>query len=175
MRDDTNEAITCFGCSSSRLLSVQPAESRSVVLSQHESGRSGQYVQRVQRVFVNVYDVCVLYLLMLVVWWDPLSWDVVLTSGWGFSQRAGPSGNIDVPDISQALSDDLHDGAGWGLSLLLSLTRSISVFWGKDLTGLQFLEIHNNNHVDLRQCATFLVSSIKLARSPCRVGNVRII
>lgn len=68
MRDDTNEAITCFGCSSSRLLSVQPAESRSVVLSQHESGCSGQYVQRVQRVFVNVYDVCVLYLLMLVVW-----------------------------------------------------------------------------------------------------------
>lgn len=37
--------------------------------------------------------------------------------GGASAQTAGPSGNIDVPDISQASSNDLHDGVEWGLSL----------------------------------------------------------
>lgn len=41
-------------------------------------------------------------------------WDVVSLVGGASAQTAGPSGNIDVPDISQASSNDLHDGVGWG-------------------------------------------------------------
>lgn len=39
---------------------------------------------------------------------------VVSPGGGASAQTAGPSGNTDVRDISQASSDDLHDGCVWG-------------------------------------------------------------
>ncbi len=44
--------------------------------------------------------------------------------GGASAQTEGPSGNIDVPDISQASSNDLHDEVGWGLDLLLPPSSS---------------------------------------------------
>lgn len=49
---------------------------------------------------------------MLVVWWVSSLSGVVSPVGGASAQTAGPSGNIDVPDISQAWSDDLHDEVG---------------------------------------------------------------
>lgn len=61
--------------------------------------------------------------------------------GGASAQTAGPSGNIDVPDISQASSDDLHDEVGWGLYLLLPPSFSISVLCGNDRAGV-ILKLH---------------------------------
>lgn len=51
---------------------------------------------------------------------------------------AGPSGNIDAPDISQASSDDLHDEVGSGHKLPVFLLP-ISVFCGNDLIDCCFI------------------------------------
>lgn len=59
-------------------------------------------------------------------------WGVFLLVGGASALTAGPSGNIDVPDISQASSDDLHDEVGWGILTSSSSFPLISVFCGND-------------------------------------------
>lgn len=51
---------------------------------------------------------------------------VVSQVGGASAQTAAPSGNIDVPDISQASSDDLHDVWGGGSLSFLFPAPSLS-------------------------------------------------
>lgn len=93
------------------LLGIRPDESLSTALA---SGHLLQYVLRVQSVCVKVCDgACV-----CCIWWCCVVsfslWGVVSPVGGASAQTAGPWGNIDAPDISQASSDDLHDGVELG-------------------------------------------------------------